>query len=168
MEVSWPDGENGSALETHFTGSSGSPMSISLQLKSWESMFKEVCCSKTRLWLGWEKEKVQCYIILSGVEVKLEFCTKCTIQRATFITVESWQCRGQKLNNWTTSGSFAKLILKGTRPQNHKHFIKRCWIQSMVLHVPHDTKYTPFFKMVSNCLTIWSIWLERNTQLNSH
>ena len=28
MEVSWPVGENGSALETNFTGSLGSPMSI--------------------------------------------------------------------------------------------------------------------------------------------
>ena len=144
MEVSWPVGENGSALETNFTGSLGSPMSIfsskkfGWKWKEWQSenftaksgkrIFKEVCCSKTRLWLGWEKEKAQCCLIfvwgwgktwiLHKMYNSPEFCEAVMIAFSTSNFHHCW-IAGDK--SWTIEQQqVAALQSSSSKAQGHK------------------------------------------------
>ena len=145
-------------------------MKISLQLKSWESMYKEVCCSKTRLWLGWEKEKAQCCLIF------VWGWGKTWILHKMYNSPESWEAvisasstsnfhhcwilamlrtKAEQLNNkWQLCKAHPQ-GLKTTKPspgpQFHvnQNFIKRCagfnlWYFTfhMIRNIPHFSKWS--------------------------
>ena len=153
-------------------------MKISLQLKSWESMYKEVCCSKTRLWLGWEKEKAQCCLIfvwgwgktwiLHKMYNSPEFCEAVMSASSTSNFHHCWilamlRTKAEQLNNkWQLCKAHPQR-LKATKPfhvnKYHKKFIKRCAGFNLWYFTIHTIRNIPHFSKLSQ--TVWQFcWFD--------